>query len=177
MDVANITAENIAKAVGGTVERGNNVLCRCPIHEASGTHSPSLLLTITKTRRILFHCQSQKCDAQHFRTIRDHLVETCGLPRSHVGGNRADEEARYNYHHLAWKWQRRPQPLSELYLDAFFGKCFGMYAAVRRHGLDRASKRDVSYCTTWLRERGWRHIQKRLPDGQRCGSVRTHTTK
>ena len=67
-----------------------------------------------------------------------------------------------------WKWQRRPQPLRELYLDAFFEKCFGMYAAVRRQGLDRASKKDIAYCTTWLRERGWTHVQKRLPDGQRC---------
>ena len=66
-----------------------------------------------------------------------------------------------------WKWQRRPQPLRELYLDAFFEKCFGMYAAVKRQGLDRASKKDIAYCTTWLRERGWRRVQKRLPDGQR----------
>jgi len=66
-----------------------------------------------------------------------------------------------------WKWERRPQPLSELYLDEFFEQCFGMYAAVRRQGLDRASKRDISYCTTWLRESGWRRVQARLSDGQR----------
>ena len=61
----------------------------------------------------------------------------------------------------------RPQPLRELYLDAFFEKCFGMYAAVKRQGLDRASKKDIAYCTTWLRENGWRRVQKRLKDGQR----------
>jgi ribonuclease D len=42
-----------------------------------------------------------------------------------------------------------------------------MYAAVRRQGLDRASKKDITYCTTWLREHGWRRVQKRFPDGQR----------
>ena len=42
-----------------------------------------------------------------------------------------------------------------------------MYAAVKRQGLDRASKRDIAYCTTWLRENEWRRVQKRLPDGQR----------
>ena len=60
---------------------------------------------------------------------------------------------RPNRGDFAWKWQRRPQPLRELYLDAFFEKCFGMYAAVKRQGLDRASKKDIAYCTTWLRER------------------------
>ena len=99
MDVKDITAENVAKAVGGTVERDGSILCRCPIHEASGTHNPSLVLTITDTRRILFHCRSQNCDAKHFQAIRDHLVEKCGLPRSHVGGNRADKEIRYTYQH------------------------------------------------------------------------------
>ena len=62
MDVRDITAENVAKAVGGTVEREGNVLCCCPIHEASGTHNSSLLLSITTARRILFHCRSQNCD-------------------------------------------------------------------------------------------------------------------
>ena len=42
-----------------------------------------------------------------------------------------------------------------------------MYAAVKRQGLDRASKKDIAYCTTWLRENDWRRVQKRLPDGQR----------
>ena len=74
---------------------------------------------------------------------------------------------RPNRGDFAWKWQRRPQPLRELYLDAFFEKCFGRYAAVKRQGLDRASKKDIAYCTTWLRENGWRRVQKRLPDGQR----------
>ena len=46
-------------------------------------------------------------------------------------------------------------------------KCFGMYAAVKRQGLDRASKRDIAYCTTWLRENDWRRVRKHLPDGQR----------
>jgi DNA polymerase-1 len=41
-----------------------------------------------------------------------------------------------------------------------------MYAAVKRHGLDRASKKDIAYCATWLRRKGWRRVQKRLPDGQ-----------
>ena len=67
---------------------------------------------------------------------------------------------RPNRDDFAWKWQRRPQPLRELYLDAFFGKCFGMYAAVKRHGLDRASKRDIAYCTTWLRENDWRRVRE-----------------
>ena len=46
MDARDITAENVAKVVGGTVERDGSVLCCCPIHEASGTHNPSLLLSI-----------------------------------------------------------------------------------------------------------------------------------
>src|SRR5215472_5654349 len=74
---------------------------------------------------------------------------------------------RPNRDDFAWKWQRRSQPLRELYLDAFFEKCFGMYAAVKRHGLDRASKRDITYCTTWLRENDWRRVKKQLQDGQR----------
>ena len=79
MDVRDITGENVARAVGGTVERDGSLLCRCPVHEASGTHNPSLLLSITDGRRILFHCRSQNCDARHFQAIRDHLVK-CGLP-------------------------------------------------------------------------------------------------
>ena len=35
-----------------------------------------------------------------------------------------------------------------------------MYAAVRRQGLDRASKKDIAYCTTWLRGNDWRRVQK-----------------
>src|SRR5262249_44176781 len=58
-------------------------------------------------------------------------------------------------------------------LDEFFEQCFGMYAAVRRQGLDRASKRDVTYCTAWLRENGWRRVEKRLPDEQRVRVWRT----
>src|SRR5262249_14921730 len=46
-------------------------------------------------------------------------------------------------------------------------------AAVKRHGLDRASKKDISYCTTWLRESSWRQVDKRLPDGQRIRVWRT----
>jgi hypothetical protein len=42
-----------------------------------------------------------------------------------------------------------------------------MYAAVKRSGLDRASKKDIAYCIAWLRENGWRRVEKRLPDGQR----------
>jgi DNA polymerase I-like protein with 3'-5' exonuclease and polymerase domains len=74
---------------------------------------------------------------------------------------------RPNRGEFAWKWQPRPQPLREIYLDAFFEKCFGMYAAIRRQGLDRASTKDITYCTTWLREKGWRQADKRLPDSQR----------
>jgi hypothetical protein len=107
MDIADITSENVAKAVSGKVERDGSILCRCPIHEANGVHNPSLILTITKTKRILFHCQSQSCDDQHFRTICDHL-EKCGLPRSHIGGIRADKEVRFNYPHLdgSYAWTK-----------------------------------------------------------------------
>ena len=105
MDIADITAENVAKAVGGTVERDGSILCRCPVHEASGTHNPSLLLSITKERRILFHCRSQNCDAKHYRAIRDHLVEKCGLPRSHVGGSsHTPKEIHYDYQNPDWSY-------------------------------------------------------------------------
>ena len=77
------------------------------------------------------------------------------------------QTTRPNRVDFAWKWQHRPQPLRELYLDEFFEKCFGMYAAVRRQGLDRASRRDISYCVTWLRENNWRRVEKRLPDRQK----------
>jgi DNA polymerase I-like protein with 3'-5' exonuclease and polymerase domains/predicted P-loop ATPase len=79
----------------------------------------------------------------------------------------APQTTRPNRGDFAWKSERRPQPLIEIYLDAFFEKCFGMYAAVKRQGLDRASKRDIDYCTTWLRRKGWRRVRSRLPDGQR----------
>jgi hypothetical protein len=95
MEVADITPENVARAVGGKVERNGSILCCCPVHEASGTHNSSLVLSITDDRHILFHCRSQKCDAGHFGAIRDHLVK-CGLPRSHVGGS---SEIRYVYQH------------------------------------------------------------------------------
>jgi hypothetical protein len=107
VDVKDITAENVAKAVGGTVERDGCILCCCPVHEGSGSHNPSLLLSITDARRILFHCRSQNCDAQHFQAIRDHLIKK-GLPRSHVGGDRANKEIRYNYQHLdgSYAWTK-----------------------------------------------------------------------
>jgi len=108
MDIRDITAENVAKAVGGTVERDGSILCCCPVHEGSGSHNPSLLLSITDARRILFHCRSQNCDAKHFQVICDHLVK-CGLPRSHVGGGRkAPKEIRYNYHRLdgSYAWTK-----------------------------------------------------------------------
>ena len=38
---------------------------------------------------------------------------------------------------------------------------------MKRQGLDRASKRDITYCTTWLRANGWRRVEKRQPDGQK----------
>jgi DNA polymerase I-like protein with 3'-5' exonuclease and polymerase domains/predicted P-loop ATPase len=81
---------------------------------------------------------------------------------------------RPNKESYDWKWERREQPLREVYLDAFFEQCFGMYAAVRRQGLDRASKRDISYCTTWLRSNGWRRVQTRQPDEQRVMVWRVH---
>src|SRR6516165_1147851 len=97
------------KAVGGTVERNGSILCRCPVHEASGIHNPSLVLSITEAQRIIFHCRSQNCDAKHFQAIRDHLVEKCGLPRSHVGGNsRAQGEFHYHYVNLdgSYSWTK-----------------------------------------------------------------------
>jgi len=98
MDIADITIENVARVVSGTIERGGSILCYCPIHEASGTHNPSLVLSITDARRILFHCRSQNCDAKHFLAIRNHLVEKWGLPRSHVGGDsRVQGETHYPY--------------------------------------------------------------------------------
>jgi hypothetical protein len=108
MDVRDISVENVAKAVGGTIERDGSILCRCPIHEASGTHNPSLLLTITDARRILFHCRSQNCDAKHFQIIRDHLVKF-GLPRSHVGGSSdAQKEVHYDYQNIdeSYAWTK-----------------------------------------------------------------------
>jgi hypothetical protein len=48
MNTSDITAENVAKAVGGKIERDGSILCCCPVHEANGTHNPSLLLSITK---------------------------------------------------------------------------------------------------------------------------------
>jgi DNA polymerase I-like protein with 3'-5' exonuclease and polymerase domains len=107
MDVRDISVENVAKAVGGTIERDGGVLCRCPIHETSGTHSPSLLLTVTDKRRILFHCRSQNCDAKHFAIIRDHLVKF-GLPRSHVGGSDGQKEIHYDYQNIdgSYAWTK-----------------------------------------------------------------------
>jgi DNA polymerase I-like protein with 3'-5' exonuclease and polymerase domains/predicted P-loop ATPase len=96
MDARDITAENVAKVVGGTVERDGSILCYCPIHEANGKHNPSLSLSITDERRILFHCRSQNCDAKHFQAIHDYLIK-CGLPRSHVGGRRTPKEICYDY--------------------------------------------------------------------------------
>jgi hypothetical protein len=130
MDVRDITAENVARAVGGTVERDGSILCRCPVHEASGTHNPSLVLTITDTRRILFHCRSQNCDAKHFQAIRDHLVK-CGLPRSHVGGNRADKEDRYTYQHPdgTYAWTRRDDDWMMLVKWTLYKLCWRLLAS------------------------------------------------
>jgi hypothetical protein len=107
MDVRDITPENVAKAVGGTVERDGSILCYCPIHEANGKHNPSLVLSIIDEHRILFHCRSQNCDAKHFQVICDYLIK-CGLPRSHVGGSRTPKEIRYNYQHLdgSYAWTK-----------------------------------------------------------------------
>jgi DNA polymerase I-like protein with 3'-5' exonuclease and polymerase domains/predicted P-loop ATPase len=98
MDIADITIESVAKAVGGTIERKGEILCCCPIHEASGTHNPSLVLTITGEKRVIFHCRSQRCDDKHAHAIHDHLIK-CGLPRSHVGGSKVPPEVRYTYQH------------------------------------------------------------------------------
>jgi hypothetical protein len=109
MDIADITAANVAEAVGGTIEHDGSILCCCPIHEASGTHNPSLVLSITSARRVLFHCRSQNCDAKHFQTIRNHLVEKCGLPRSHVGASgRTQDEIHYHYLNLdgSYAWTK-----------------------------------------------------------------------
>ena len=109
MNAADITAENVARAVGGTVERDGSILCCCPVHEATGKHNPSLVLSITDAQRILFHCRSQNCDAKHFHAIRDHLVDKCGLPQSHVGGNKqAQGEIHYHYVNLdgSYAWTK-----------------------------------------------------------------------
>ena len=66
-----------------------------------------------------------------------------------------------------WVWDTRPQPLKELHLDDFFGDCFGTYAAMKRPNLDRASKKDVDYCVTWLRTNGWRKVEARHKDGRK----------
>ena len=42
-----------------------------------------------------------------------------------------------------------------------------MYAAMKRPNLDRASKKDVDYCTTWLRTNGWRKVEVRQKDGRK----------
>ena len=88
MEVADINPKSVAEAVGGTVDHSGCVICLCPIHETGGGHSPSLALSITDDRRILFTCRSQKCDRKHAREIMRFLVEK-GLPQSHVGGMRA----------------------------------------------------------------------------------------
>jgi hypothetical protein len=109
MNVKDITSENVAKAVGGKIEHNGDILCLWPIHEAKGAHDPSLLLTITDAKRILFHCRSQHCDAKHFRAIINYLVEKCGLPRSHVGGNsKIQGEINYPYHNLdgSYSWTK-----------------------------------------------------------------------
>src|SRR6476660_1651998 len=88
MEVADINPKSVAEAVGGTVDYSGCIICLCPIHETGGGHSPSLALSITDDRRILFTCRSQKCDRKHAREIMRFLVEK-GLPQSHVGGMRA----------------------------------------------------------------------------------------
>jgi hypothetical protein len=55
----------------------------------------------------------------------------------------------------------------ELPIDDFFEACFGMYAAMKRPNLDRASKKDVDYCVTWLRTNGWRKVEVRQKDGRK----------
>ena len=108
MDVRDITAENIAKAVGGTVERDGSILCCCPVHEASGTHNPSLLLSITDDAP---HPVSLPVAELRRQAVPGHPRppgQKCGLPRSHVGGNRADKEIRYTYQHLdgSYAWTK-----------------------------------------------------------------------
>jgi hypothetical protein len=77
------------------------------------------------------------------------------------------QTTRPNRTDFAWKWLPRPQPLRELYLDEFFGQCFGMWVGLKRHGLDRASGRDRDCCTRWLSDNGWRQVEKRRSDGQK----------
>ena len=91
MDIADINPKNVAEAVGGFVDRDGSVLCYCPIHEASGVHTPSLVLSITDERRILVHCRSKGCDKKHFREIKAALARK-GLPEEQIGGTRKDKE-------------------------------------------------------------------------------------
>jgi hypothetical protein len=112
MNIADLTPENVAKAVNGKIKRDGNILCFCPIHEASGAHNPSLTLKITDEGRIIFHCQSQHCDEQHFAGIRDHLVK-CGLPKSRVGGKKkVPEIIRYDYFDIDgnYAWSKIKDP-------------------------------------------------------------------
>src|SRR5262249_60435780 len=66
VDVRDITAENVAKAVGGTVERDGSILCCCPVHEGTGSHNPALLLSSTHPRRTPFHCRVHNSRAQTY---------------------------------------------------------------------------------------------------------------
>ena len=100
MNVRDITAENVAKAVGGTVERDGSILCCCPIHEASGTHNPSLVLIDHRHAPHPVSLPVAKLRRQTFPGHPRPPGRKCGLPRSHVGGNRcATRRFRYNYQH------------------------------------------------------------------------------
>jgi hypothetical protein len=148
VDIKDITPENIAKAVNGTIERGNNIVCCCPIHEASGTHNPSLVLTITSERRVIFHCRSQNCDRQHFAGIRDHLVK-CGLPRSHVGAKKqVHEEIHYPYFdpdgNYVWTKVKCPwKPKKQRFSCAVYHKDTGQWSSGRPEGAPRLFNLDT----------------------------------
>ena len=92
MEANDLTPEKVAELVGGTVERDGGIVCCCPVHEQGAGHNPSMRLSITDDRRILFTCRSQRCDKKKARKIVDRFVEM-GLPKSHVGGMRATREA------------------------------------------------------------------------------------
>jgi hypothetical protein len=139
MNIVDITPENVAKAVGGTVERDGNVLCCCPIHEASGAHNPSLILKITDDRRIIFHCRSQNCDKQHFVGIRDHLVKKCGLRRSHVGGKKQErKEIQYPYFdpdgNYVWTKINPWKPKKQRFSCAVYHEDTGQWSSGRPEG-------------------------------------------
>ena len=116
MEANDLTPEKVAELVGGTVERDGGIVCCCPVHEQGAGHNPSMRLSITDDRRILFTCRSEGCDKKKggFRKIVDRFVEL-GIPKSSLGGTRATREAvLYDYHRpdgtVAWTKMRTETP-------------------------------------------------------------------